>query len=250
MAFRDSINRSWQDLHNREVEFEERAQKEKAAQGLDQLDAREKEEIEAIDEALRKIDLGSYGFCEFCGRPISPARLEALPAAKSCKTCAATVPGAPSGREVRGSANPDFPPEYRLLSDEQLRDAVYDHLRKDRRVSLEELDISCEKGVIHLEGALPDKESRDILTDILENTMALPDIVDHIRIDRHLWERADRARAGEKQKKTEGEVLLQGEDVEEDVYESERSGAHMSPPDEFVPEKARSENPLTSSLQK
>jgi hypothetical protein len=51
------------------------------------------------------------------------------------------------------------------------------------------------------------------------------------------WERAERTAAGEKEGKTGEEVVMQGEDVEENVYESEQAGAHMSPPDAFIPEK-------------
>ena len=37
-----------------------------------------------IDEALNKLDNGTYGICEECGRPIGEARLEAMPAARLC----------------------------------------------------------------------------------------------------------------------------------------------------------------------
>src|SRR3954471_4072808 len=41
-----------------------------------------------IDDALAKIDAGTYGTCEQCGQPIGEARLEAMPAARLCITCA------------------------------------------------------------------------------------------------------------------------------------------------------------------
>ena len=41
-----------------------------------------------IDQALAKIDDGSYGICDSCGRPIGAARLEALPASVLCVDCA------------------------------------------------------------------------------------------------------------------------------------------------------------------
>src|SRR6476660_3660677 len=41
-----------------------------------------------IDDALAKIDAGTYGSCEQCGQPIGEARLEAMPAARLCITCA------------------------------------------------------------------------------------------------------------------------------------------------------------------
>ena len=40
--------------------------------------------LEKIDHALSRIDEGSYGLCERCGRPIEKARLKALPYASLC----------------------------------------------------------------------------------------------------------------------------------------------------------------------
>ena len=37
-----------------------------------------------IDNALAKIDAGTYGLCEECGKPIGEPRLEAMPAARLC----------------------------------------------------------------------------------------------------------------------------------------------------------------------
>jgi DnaK suppressor protein len=42
-----------------------------------------------VDEALGRIDDGSYGKCEGCGKAIPVARLEALPYTKLCVACAA-----------------------------------------------------------------------------------------------------------------------------------------------------------------
>jgi RNA polymerase-binding transcription factor DksA len=44
--------------------------------------------LQDIDDALRKIDDGTYGVCESCRGPIAEARLEAMPAARLCITCA------------------------------------------------------------------------------------------------------------------------------------------------------------------
>lgn len=38
-----------------------------------------------VKRALRKIDDGTYGVCEVSGEPIEPDRLEANPAARTCK---------------------------------------------------------------------------------------------------------------------------------------------------------------------
>ena len=42
-----------------------------------------------IDAALGRLADGSYGVCVQCGQPISPSRLEARPAARTCIGCAA-----------------------------------------------------------------------------------------------------------------------------------------------------------------
>ena len=44
--------------------------------------------LEDIEVALQKFDDGTYGRCEDCGGPIAEARLEAMPAARLCITCA------------------------------------------------------------------------------------------------------------------------------------------------------------------
>jgi RNA polymerase-binding transcription factor DksA len=45
-------------------------------------------ELIQVDEALRKLDQGTYGLCEMCGRKIDDRRLDKLPAAILCITCA------------------------------------------------------------------------------------------------------------------------------------------------------------------
>jgi DnaK suppressor protein len=40
--------------------------------------------IQDIDDALRKIEEGSYGVCEVCGEPIGAERLSAIPWARLC----------------------------------------------------------------------------------------------------------------------------------------------------------------------
>ena len=43
--------------------------------------------LNRIDEALRKMEDGSYGVCENCNKPISFKRLKAVPYAKLCIKC-------------------------------------------------------------------------------------------------------------------------------------------------------------------
>jgi DnaK suppressor protein len=43
--------------------------------------------LQAIEEALYRMEKGVYGVCRDCGDPISPARLEAIPWTRVCITC-------------------------------------------------------------------------------------------------------------------------------------------------------------------
>ena len=40
--------------------------------------------LDKIDKALSRIDEGTYGICQRCGRPIEKARIKALPYASLC----------------------------------------------------------------------------------------------------------------------------------------------------------------------
>jgi len=48
---------------------------------------RESDEIKAINEALAKINKGTYGICDNCGEMIGMKRLEAMPFVKYCVDC-------------------------------------------------------------------------------------------------------------------------------------------------------------------
>jgi len=55
---------------------------------VDALAGTLRENLAEVEDALAKLDAGTYGTCERCGGPIGEARLEAMPAARRCITCA------------------------------------------------------------------------------------------------------------------------------------------------------------------
>ncbi|WP_185995341.1 TraR/DksA family transcriptional regulator [Nocardioides campestrisoli] len=65
---------------------------------VDALVTQTRRRLAEIDDALARVDSGSYGTCEVCGRPIPDERLEARPTATTCVACA--------GREPVRSASP------------------------------------------------------------------------------------------------------------------------------------------------
>ena len=46
-----------------------------------------KDILKRVDEALNRIEKGTYGICELCGQAIPEERLQALPYANLCITC-------------------------------------------------------------------------------------------------------------------------------------------------------------------
>ena len=51
------------------------------------LENRIRKELAEVEHTLQKFDNGTYGKCDNCGKPIDPARLEALPQASLCLNC-------------------------------------------------------------------------------------------------------------------------------------------------------------------
>lgn len=52
------------------------------------LGAEAKKELDDIDHALERMDDGTYGICESCGKRIAVGRLRARPMATRCVDCA------------------------------------------------------------------------------------------------------------------------------------------------------------------
>jgi RNA polymerase-binding transcription factor DksA len=53
--------------------------------------SQEQDALYEIEEALKRIELGTYGVCEMSGKPIAHARLEALPFARLTVECQAQL---------------------------------------------------------------------------------------------------------------------------------------------------------------
>ncbi|MBI5184097.1 MAG: TraR/DksA family transcriptional regulator [Nitrospinae bacterium] len=55
------------------------------------MGSREREELKNIEEALRRIDSGTYGICNECEKKISKKRLEILPFTHYCRDCQSKI---------------------------------------------------------------------------------------------------------------------------------------------------------------
>jgi len=52
---------------------------------------RASQQLELVEAALARLEAGTFGTCLRCGKPIAPARLEALPWAAYCIDCQSLV---------------------------------------------------------------------------------------------------------------------------------------------------------------
>ena len=74
------------------------------------LNDRDRDKALAIDDALARIDEGSYGVCDSCESDIAEARLEALPFTRLCVSCQAD-----REKEAKSMKRPDEDRSYRRL---------------------------------------------------------------------------------------------------------------------------------------
>jgi RNA polymerase-binding transcription factor DksA len=69
-------------------DFAEQAVERENDATLDALDARGRQELEAVEAALGRLAAGTYGRCVQCEEAIAPERLRARPTSSRCITCA------------------------------------------------------------------------------------------------------------------------------------------------------------------
>ncbi|AMK23000.1 MULTISPECIES: TraR/DksA family transcriptional regulator [Sphingomonadaceae] len=72
-------------------DFEEQAVAREDDEALDAVEQSTLAHIALTQQALARLDAGTYGLCTNCGKVIAAARLEALPAAAQCIRCASSA---------------------------------------------------------------------------------------------------------------------------------------------------------------
>lgn len=66
-------------------DWEELAVEREDDQMLEDLGQSAQSEIRQIEAALKRVEAGEYGFCAYCGEPISQERLDIVPATPFCR---------------------------------------------------------------------------------------------------------------------------------------------------------------------
>ncbi|MDH5484058.1 MAG: TraR/DksA family transcriptional regulator [Gammaproteobacteria bacterium] len=89
MSRRDAIHKeTWHTEQAVEKDFAEQVTQRENDDVLDALDDDAKQAVMQIDNALLRIKAGNYGICPSCGSPIPEQRLDAIPYAEYCVSCA------------------------------------------------------------------------------------------------------------------------------------------------------------------
>jgi len=92
----EEMEKEMEDARNSETAADRSSDPENADAGSMRLEYAKELSIERntadllhkVEHALRRIETGGYGICEVCGEAIPVARLEVLPYATMCVTCA------------------------------------------------------------------------------------------------------------------------------------------------------------------
>lgn len=210
----------------RESELEERARTDRAARLLARLDDRERREIDEIHAALQRVIDGTYGRCQRCRRAIPVARLRALPATRTCVACAGRAAAAPAAEAEEPAAGP-APPDLSLLSDPEREETLRELICADGRIDADELRIVCRHGVVRLEGAVPSDVERQIVVKLVTDVAGFEEVVDHLRVDELLAQRAGPGRPVRREGPRRREPV-----GTEDLVESEEEGLSYLPPDD------------------
>ena len=70
------------------ADWNEQAQERENDEVLDALGNEVRRELNLVNSALHRINIGEYEFCNDCGKHINPSRLEILPYTQYCIDCA------------------------------------------------------------------------------------------------------------------------------------------------------------------
>lgn len=181
----------WQERNIDPGDLLDKAQQEYVNQNLEKLDEQARKEMHIIDQTLEKMNFEGYGICESCGEWISTKRLQALPWATLCRKCvdsmgSENVPFEESEdkeQKFMPLSDPELQLEIENLSDEELLELVQERIEADGRMVTDELELSCEEGLLYLQGTLPNEVQYNILLSILQDLLPLENIEENLRIE-------------------------------------------------------------------
>ena len=184
----------------REIEWEEHAQEEQAADVLTRLSSQQYAQLRQIDGALERIDRGEYGTCLHCGGQIAADRLKAQPWSPSCAACADELEartdstrGAPGDRPQDHAADtpdpdvddenagPPLTPELDALDDAEVAATIREAFQNEVGTALDSVRVLCRGGVVILAGEVANETLPEIARRIVEDEVGYQ-VVDRLLV--------------------------------------------------------------------
>lgn len=248
----------------REIEWEELAQEEHAADVRTRISSQQYAQLRQIDGALERISRGNYGKCMDCGAQIPIRRLRAQPWAPYCADCTPSHEASLRGDGRDGasrdhaSARPqdhseDIPdsfadqrlagtpltPELDALDDAEIAEAVREAFATEVGEALEGVHVLCRDGVVILTGEVANDSLPEVARRIVEDEVGY-EVVDRLMVTSFADgpERPESPLAREAPAET---MDLDPEELEaetsEDILEVEEEGLTFVPPSRPVPER-------------
>jgi DnaK suppressor protein len=244
----------------REIEWEEMAQEEHAADVRTRLSAQQYRQLRQIDGALERADRGEFGACLDCGEAIPLERLRAQPWATWCSDCAerrdegfepdrrepADRPpdypsDAPDASADEHHAGTPLPPELSSLDDGEIVATIREAFRIEVGEALDDVRILCRDGVVILAGEVPNEALPEVARRIVEDEVGY-EVVDRMLVTEFAGgPQAERKTEAPPEKTPTNTISIDADDVEgemsEDVLEVEEEGLLFVPPTRPVPER-------------
>ncbi|MFW6314843.1 MAG: BON domain-containing protein [Desulfohalobiaceae bacterium] len=106
---------------------------------------------------------------------------------------------------------PESKSDMENMSDEELLELVHERINADGRVETDELEISCEDGMLYLEGTLTDELQYNLLLGILQEILPMENIEESLRIETLVRMGSDEDEELEQQDETDEELLWREE---------------------------------------
>jgi len=106
------------------------------------------------------------------------------------------------------------------------------------KLKKEQLELSCRKGAVYLEGKIPSEIEHQILLRTLIDVMGFSSLIDRVQINELDWEREDVAPGTTEPEPTPYEQMLYDEEpYTENIFESEEDEIPYDLPDKVPPGK-------------
>ena len=88
-----------------------------------------------------------------------------------------------------------IPPKNYHRDDKRIVDEISDRLMAHGLIDVSEVEVSCDNGLVTLEGAAEDRRSRRIIEDVVDSVVGVLDVNNHLQIHSRVYSKMKRQHA-------------------------------------------------------